>query len=72
MSVVFGLSIQTFDANSCTVWIENVLLKFSLGGEVKGVEGNSNRKVGLRVIAGMMKICSCLHVSNKPYPQNVS
>ena len=69
MSVVFGLSIYTFIANSCTVWIENVLLKFSLGGEV---EGNSNRKVSLRVIAGMMKICSCLHVSNKPYPQNVS
>ena len=44
MSVVFGLSIQTFDANSCTVWIENVLLKFSLGGEVEGVEGNSNKK----------------------------
>jgi len=72
MSVVFGLSIYTFTANSCTVCIENVLLKFFLGGEVEGVEGNSNKKVGLRVIAGKMKICSCLHVRNKPYPKDVS
>jgi hypothetical protein len=32
MSVVFGLSIYTATANSCTVGNENVLLFFFLGG----------------------------------------
>ena len=34
MSVVFGLSIYTATANSCTVGNENVLLGFFVGGGV--------------------------------------
>jgi len=68
MSVVFGLSIYTATANSCTVGNENVLLEFFLGG----VGGDSNQKVFLRVIAEKMKICTFLHVRNNPYTQNVS
>jgi len=65
MSVVFGLSIYTATANSCTVGNENVLL-------VCFVWGDSNQKVVLRVIAEKMKICSYLHVRNNPYTQEVS
>jgi len=39
------------------------------------VEGEGwcvNKKVGLRVIAEKMKICSYLHVGNNPYLQDVS
>ena len=64
MSVVFGLSIYTATANSCTVGNENVLLRFLGGG--------SNQKVVLRVIAEKMKICTYLHVRNNPYMQDVS
>ena len=69
MSVVFGLSIYTATANSCTVGNENVLLGFFLGG---GWGGDSNKKLVLRVIAGNMKICTYLHVRNNPYRQDVS
>jgi len=40
MSVVFGLSIYTATANSCTVGNENVLLGFFMGGDF-------NKKVDL-------------------------
>jgi len=46
MSVVFGLSIYTATANSCTFGNENVLLEFFWGGG-RGGGGNSNKKVGL-------------------------
>jgi len=68
-SVVFGLSIYTATANSCTVGNENVLLEF-FGKWWSG--GDSNKKVVLRVIAVPMKICSYLHVRNNPYTQDVS
>jgi hypothetical protein len=41
MSAVFGLSIYTATANSCTVGNENVLLGFFMGG------GDFNKKVDL-------------------------
>ena len=66
MAVVFGLSIYTATANSCTVGNENVLLGFFF------VRGDSNQKVVLRVIAEKMKICTYLHVRNNPYMQDVS
>jgi len=66
MSVVFGLSIYTATANSCTVGNENVLLGFFVEG------GDSNQKVVLRVIAEKMKICTYLHARNNPYTQDVS
>jgi len=65
MSVVFGLSIYTATAYSCTVGNENVLLGFFVGGD-------SNQKVVLRVIAEKMKICTYLHVRDNPYTQDVS
>jgi len=65
MSVVFGLSIYTATANSCTFGGENVLLGFF-------VWGDSNQKVVLRVIAEKMKICTYLHLRNNPYTQDVS
>jgi hypothetical protein len=37
MSVVFGLSICTVTANSCTVGNENLLLGFLGGGEGRGI-----------------------------------
>ena len=54
---LFGLSIYTATANSCTVGNENVLLGFFWGG---GWGGDSNKKVVLRVIAGNMKMCTYL------------
>jgi hypothetical protein len=66
MSLVFGLSIYTATANSCTVGNENVLLGFFVG------EGDCNQNVGLRVIREKMKICSCLYVVKNPYPHDVS
>ena len=42
VSVVFGLSIYTATANSCTVGNENVLLGFGCWGE-----GNFNKNVGV-------------------------
>jgi len=65
LSVVFGLSIYTATANSCTVWNENVLLGFF-------VWGDSNQKLVLRVIAEKLKICTYLHVKDNPYTQDVS
>ena len=65
MSVVFGLSIYTATANSCTVGNENVLLGFF-------VWRDSSQKVVLRVIAEKMKISTYLHVRNSPYTQDVS
>jgi hypothetical protein len=51
MSVVFGLSIYTATANSCTVGNENVLLGFFfVGGR------DFNKKVVPKVIAEKMKI----------------
>jgi hypothetical protein len=50
-SVVFGLSIYTATANSCTVGNENGLLGFFL--EVGG--GGFNQRVGLRVIVEKIK-----------------
>jgi len=67
MLVVFGLSIYTATANSCTVGYENVF-GFFLGE----VWWDSNQKVVLQVIAEKMKICAYLHVSNNPYLQDVS
>jgi len=49
MSVVFGLSIYTATANSCTVGNENILLGFFVGG------WDSNQKVVLQVIAEKIK-----------------
>jgi len=69
MSVVFGLSIYTATANSCTVGNENVLLGFFVSG---WSGGDSNAKLVLRVIAEKMKICTYLHVRNNPYMQEVS
>ena len=66
MSVVFGLSIYTATANSCTVGNENVLLGFFVGG------WDSSQKVVLRGIAEKMKISTYLHVRNSPYTQDVS
>jgi len=65
ISVVFGLSIHTATANSCTVGNENVLLGFF-------VWRDSSQKVVLRVIAEKMKISTYLHVRNSPYTQDVS
>jgi hypothetical protein len=64
---VFGLSIYTATANSCTFGSENVLLGFFLG-----VGGDCNKNVGLQVIAEKIKICSYLHAGGNPYPQDVS
>ena len=36
------------------------------------VGGNFNKKVGLRVIAEKMKICSYLRMGDNPYLQDVS
>ena len=66
MSVVFGVFIYTAAANSFNVGNENVLLGFFCR------EGDSNKKIDLRVIAEKMNICSYLHVRNSPYPQDVS
>ena len=68
VSVVFGLSIYTVTANSCTVGNENVLLGFFLvgGGD------DFNKNVGVWVIAEKIKIYSYLHVGDNPYPQYVS
>ena len=62
---MFGLSIYTATANSCTVGNENVLLGFFW-------EGDSNHKVVLQVIAEKVKICTYLQVRNNPYMQDVS
>ena len=70
MSVVFVLSVCTATANSSTVWNENVVLGLFLGEDGGGV--NSNKKVGLRVIAEKMKICSYLLVGKNPYSHDVS
>ena len=56
MSVVFGLSIYTATANSCTVGNENILLGFFVGG------WDSNQKIVLQVIAEKIKnmyLCAC-------------
>jgi hypothetical protein len=66
ISVVFGLSICTAKANNSTVGNENVVLGLFLG-----VGGNSNKKVGLRVIAEKLKICSYLHAGKNSYLQDV-
>ena len=62
MSVVFGLSICTATTKNSTVGIGNFLLgiNFSWAGGGRGLmgSGNTNEKVGLRVIANKLKICS--------------
>ena len=68
MPAVFGLSIYTATANSCTVGNENVLL--GIWG-VGGCVWNFNENVVLQVIAEKMKIFY-LHVRNNTYPQDVS
>ena len=70
MSVVFVLSICTATANGSTVGNENVVLGLFLEEDGGGV--NSNKKVGLRVIAEKMKICSYLLVGKNPYSHDVS
>jgi len=72
ISVVFGLSICTATTNTSTVGNGNMLLGFCVCVCVCGGGLNSNKKVGLRVIAEKLKICSFLHVEENPYPQDVS
>jgi hypothetical protein len=68
ISVVFGLSICTAATDTSTVGDENVLLGFFLRGKGGYI---SNKKVGLRVIAQKMKMCSYLHVGKYSYPQDI-
>ena len=74
MSAVFGLSIYTATANSCTAGNENVLLGiFFLG--VGGGGGlrrwNFNKNVVLQVIEEKMKICYFLVIYWREYPKQL-
>jgi len=67
MSAVFGLSIYTATANSCTAGNENVLFGiFFVGPGVR--RWNFYKNVVLEVIGEKLKICY-LHVKNNPYPK---
>ena len=70
MSIVFGLSICTATANSCTVGDENVVLGLFWGEDGGGEI--SNKKLRLRVIAENMKICSYVHVEKNSYLHDIS
>ena len=70
MSFVFGVSMCTATANSCPVGNENVVLGLFCGGNGGGK--NSSNKLGLRIIAEKMKICTYLHVGKHSYLQDVS
>ena len=79
---MFGIRlISTIFRNVSYVWLIHMysLCKEVLCWERKCVTGmfvfwvvESNNKVGLQIIAEMIKIYSYLHVRKCPYPQDVS
>ena len=67
ISVVFGLSICTATTDTSTVG--NRI--FVIGFFGVGVGRISNNKIGLRVMAQKVKICSYLHVGKNRYTHDV-